>query len=122
MAAIFVVSSLSDPGTPPGGISYGTMHVLEYAVLGALMLRALARATWAGVTVSTTLLAFLLSVAYAATDELHQSFVPGRAAELLDLASDAAGAAAAAAMTWAWGIIRPNSPAGRPPHAPHPPR
>ena len=56
-------------------------HVCEYAILGALLLRALGRAE----------LAVAAGVAYAATDELHQHFVPGRHAALRDVAIDAAG-------------------------------
>jgi VanZ family protein len=56
-------------------------HVTEYAILGALLLRALrheAPAVAAG-------------IAYAATDELHQHFVRGRHASPLDVAIDAVG-------------------------------
>jgi VanZ family protein len=55
-------------------------HLSEYAILGALLARALPRlaALWAG-------------IAYAVTDELHQHFVPGRHAALLDVAIDATG-------------------------------
>jgi VanZ family protein len=38
------------------------------------------------------LLAFLIASGYAATDELHQSFVEGRHASVLDWAIDSAGA------------------------------
>jgi VanZ family protein len=55
-------------------------HLSEYAILGALLARALPglAALWAG-------------IAYAVTDELHQHFVPGRHAALLDVAIDATG-------------------------------
>lgn len=106
MAVIFMGSSLSDPGTPPGGLSYGAVHVTEYAILGALVLRARARASWRGVTLAAAVWAFALSTAYGLSDEWHQSFVPGREPQLLDLAADAAGAAAAAGVVWAWSIIR----------------
>jgi VanZ family protein len=56
-------------------------HTLEYAILGALLLRALGRETPA----------FLAGVAYAATDELHQHFVHGRHASPVDVAIDAVG-------------------------------
>jgi VanZ family protein len=57
-------------------------HAAEYALLAALLLRALAR-PW---------LAFLVALAYAASDELHQHFVRGRAGTPRDVAVDAVGA------------------------------
>jgi VanZ family protein len=44
------------------------------------------------------LLSFLFCALYAATDEIHQMFVPGRAAGLADVAIDSAGAAAGAVL------------------------
>jgi len=58
-------------------------HATEYAILAALLWRALGR----------ELLALLLAVAYAATDEVHQLFVSGRHGSPLDVAIDGAGAA-----------------------------
>jgi len=61
-------------------------HVLEYAVLAWLVQRALGggrRAWWASLW---------WAAAYAATDEWHQSFVPGRTARVTDVVIDAAGA------------------------------
>jgi len=50
----------------------------------------------------TALLAWVLAVAYAVTDELHQSYVPGRAASALDVfLFDSLGAAAALLLTYA---------------------
>ena len=60
-------------------------HVCEFAVLGALLLRAVGNAPS---------LAFALGVAYAASDELHQHFVPGRTGSPVDVAIDAVGVAA----------------------------
>ena len=56
-------------------------HATEYAVLGALLLRALGRG----------LPAFAAGVLYAASDELHQHFVPGRRASPIDLGIDTLG-------------------------------
>jgi VanZ family protein len=58
-------------------------HLTEYAILGALLLRALQR----------ELPAFGVAVAYAVTDEVHQHFVAGRHASPVDVAIDAAGIA-----------------------------
>jgi VanZ family protein len=56
-------------------------HATEYAVLGFLLLRALAR----------EVPAFLTGVAYAITDEVHQAFVPGRHGAVYDVVIDAVG-------------------------------
>jgi VanZ family protein len=58
-------------------------HLSEYAILGALLLRALDRA----------LPAFLAAVAYAVSDEIHQHFVAGRSASPVDVLVDAVGIA-----------------------------
>jgi VanZ family protein len=58
-------------------------HMTEYAILGALLLRAVAR-PWP---------AFALAVLYAATDEFHQTFVAGRHGSPVDVCIDAVGAA-----------------------------
>jgi VanZ family protein len=64
-------------------------HITEYAVLFLL-------SQWAtyGTTSSTNLRAWfpaLLSVAYACSDEFHQSFVPGRSAQFSDVLVDSTG-------------------------------
>jgi len=56
-------------------------HALEFAVLGALLLRASGRA-WVAVG---------LGALYAVTDELHQHFVHGRIGSPVDWAIDTAG-------------------------------
>ncbi len=56
-------------------------HVTEYAILAALLERALERATPA----------LALGVAYAASDELHQHFVRGRHASPVDIVIDSVG-------------------------------
>jgi len=76
------------------------VHALEYALLGALICRAVvawrgrragARATPTQPLVSVAI-AVALSLAYALSDEFHQSFVPGRASEARDLLLDTIGA------------------------------
>ena len=69
------------------------VHFGEYALLCFLWWRLLRTGMPAG---RAALLACLVSIAYAATDEFHQSFVDGRDGSPVDWAIDAAGAAAAA--------------------------
>lgn len=66
-------------------------HVTEYAILAVLTCRALDDGTRTRGTVAAT--AFALCAAYAALDELHQSFVPSRVGSPLDVALDAGGVA-----------------------------
>lgn len=56
-------------------------HIGEYAIFFYLLRRA-------GLTVKQ---AFIVGVAYALSDEWHQSFVPGRTAKLTDVGIDTMG-------------------------------
>jgi VanZ family protein len=69
------------------------LHFGEYALLCVLWWRVFAHGMPPRRAV---LLAFLVASAYAATDELHQSFVEGRHGTPVDWAIDTAGAAVAA--------------------------
>jgi VanZ family protein len=68
-----------------------TAHMTEYAVLGFLLTGALTGRRFHTYK-TTAVLAFCLAVLYAATDEIHQYFVPGRACRIYDVGFDAAGA------------------------------
>jgi VanZ family protein len=100
MAAIFYASSLPDLSALPGGISDKVGHFLGYALLGALLLRALSGAHVRGATPAVACRAFLLSVVYGVSDEGHQHFVHGRTAAFDDLLADTSGAAFAIAVCW----------------------
>jgi VanZ family protein len=91
MAAIFFLSSverLPGAGTIPDWLSHG----VAYGAGAVLIARALA-ADGASVTLPVAVLATLLATLYGVTDEYHQSFVPGRTAEVADVVKDGAGAA-----------------------------
>jgi VanZ family protein len=86
-AVIFAFSSVPSLGTELGTwdlVLRKLAHAAEYAVLGALLVRAMRR----------PLPAFAVAVLYAISDEVHQTFVPGREGAVLDVLVDAAGAAA----------------------------
>lgn len=93
MAAIFALSSI--PGSRvPGRWGY-LPHFAEYAVLGLLAFLSLRRRSR---VVRPFAVAILLASLYAASDELHQSFVPGRTPDVLDWAVDSLGAVAGAGV------------------------
>jgi VanZ family protein len=69
-------------------------HVTEYAILAALLLRAV-RYRWSAVRKSfwkPAMLALGVAMIYAATDEFHQSFFPSRTATAHDVMIDIVGA------------------------------
>ncbi len=85
-AVIFTFSSIPSLNTGLGTwdlLLRKAAHMTEYAILGALLLRALGR----------ELPALVAGVAYAVTDEIHQHFVEGRHASPLDVALDSVGVA-----------------------------
>ena len=85
-AVIFAFSAVPDLGTGLGTwdlVLRKIAHAAEFAVLGALLLRA----------VRQELPALALGISYAVTDEIHQRFVPGRVGSPLDVAIDSAGVA-----------------------------
>jgi VanZ family protein len=91
-AVIFAFSSVPSLGTDLGAwdtILRKLAHVAEYAILGALLGRAVRRP---GV-------ALALGVLYAVSDEVHQVFVEGRHGSPLDVLIDTAGIVAGL-LTW----------------------
>jgi VanZ family protein len=77
-------------------------HLVEYAVLAVLLWYALWKPAWKDPrpwswTVARR--ALLLVALYAATDELHQTFVPSRQGAVSDVAVDTCGGAAGLLMT-----------------------
>jgi VanZ family protein len=108
MAALFFLSSqpvLPGSSLTPDWVQHGT----AYAGLALVTLRATAGGQWAGVGAGPVLTAWLIAAAYGVSDELHQSLVPDRMADVRDVIADAAGAALGLGAAWAWGIIRRSS-------------
>jgi VanZ family protein len=73
-------------------------HLTEYAILAALLWRALrdsALKLW-----EPAAIALFIAGSYAALDEFHQSFVPSRTASMVDVMIDCCGALAAVAICW----------------------
>jgi VanZ family protein len=84
-------------------------HLSEYGVLGLMLWRAL-RHTRLGASGKTSwktaVAALVLSVAYAATDEFHQSFVPTRTPSVRDVMIDASGSLLSLSIICIWTTCR----------------
>ena len=73
-------------------------HFLAYLVLGILFAQAFEKNGMA--LGRAALWAFALSALYAASDEFHQLFIPGRSGEIRDVLIDSAGAATGLVCYW----------------------
>ncbi len=98
MLAIFGLSSVPGKDIPrigPEGLDK-IAHAAEYGILGFLLVRAFVMSgASAGILninlAGTIILSIIIAAAYAALDEWHQGFVPGREMDIFDLAADFAG-------------------------------
>jgi VanZ family protein len=90
-ALIFGLSSVSDLGTGLGIwdlVLRKIAHMTEYAILAALLVRALRQPGWA----------VALGIAYSISDEVHQSFISGRHGSPVDVVIDAIGVVVGAVL------------------------
>jgi VanZ family protein len=95
MVVIFILSAQSGGGNHPWWdvILRKLGHVTGYALLTALWWWALR-----GVTARPLLIAVCIALAYACTDEFHQTFVSGRTGTPVDVGIDAIGMTIAALL------------------------
>ena len=106
MAFIFYLSSQPEPPLP-ASVTDKQAHASGYALLAVLVARAAAGGLGRRVRLGAAAIAVVVTIAYGVSDEYHQSFVPGRDADIHDVYADAAGALAGTIACWAWGIIGP---------------
>lgn len=74
-------------------------HLTEYFILGLLLFRAFWGGSKEGRVTRWAALAVLVVVLYAASDEFHQWFVPGRTASPMDVGIDTVGGILAQGVT-----------------------
>jgi len=86
-------------------------HVFEYLVLGILLLSGFYSGTG---PMRGCIAAFLCGLAYAASDEAHQIFIPGRTASPVDVGIDSVGVLAGIGACFWWYARHRHSPRGAP--------
>lgn len=110
LVLIFLVSDRPKAEIPDYGawdlLVKKSSHFVAYAIVALLARRAF------GSSPLATPLALLLTFLYAVSDEYHQTFVPGRHGNWIDVLIDTAGGLAA--LTAAWWLRR--RPQGSPRH------
>jgi VanZ family protein len=91
-ATIFSLSHMSRPPGASLGPDY-VLHFLEYGIFALTVVWGLTAGLQRELTLSGAALAWLGVTLYAATDEFHQRFIPGRFASVSDFVADSTGAA-----------------------------
>ena len=103
-AVLFFLSSRPSVGVPlPNGLDK-LAHLVAYLVLGLLLARAVSRLGL------PPLSAIAIGWVYGFLDELHQSFVPGRHAEVGDWIADALGVVLGVAIYFSTPRLRDGHP------------
>ena len=113
MAAIFLLSALPGALLAEFGLRAGivdALHVPLYAGLALVTLLSLEGLIWLRIGIATA-----VCLAFALSDEWHQSFVPGRHFSIGDLGSDALGTALGVSLCEVWRVVRPVGPGGASP-------
>lgn len=101
---IFTLSArskvISGPDIPSGD---QILHVIQYFILGFLMVRAFFSLQRPRSKVVLFIISLSISVLFAFSDEFHQFFVSGRTASLTDVMADGVGASIGTAVYWCLG-------------------
>jgi hypothetical protein len=111
-AVLFWLSAQPGAAFEPAGTRVADIPGRNFFVHGALyfVLGGLAWFwAWAGLRISrchALAVAVGLAVLYGVSDEWHQSFVPGRSPDALDVLADGLGAAVAGTVLWFVGGLR----------------
>ena len=120
---IFTVSSIHKLPTDPTGTGFvdKIAHFLEYFILGFFMAHAFYNMSNKKHSFWRYFIAAFLGVAYAASDEWHQSFVPGRHMDVGDFIADSFGVIIAqfvyeynrTKLQWFFSLLKPRPISGR---------
>jgi VanZ family protein len=106
--AMVIASHLPGVKPPDLGIDWQDklFHAVSYAVYGLLLRRAIGSMTSNRIRVLTV----CIGIAWALSDEWHQSFIPGRMAEWGDVIADAIGVSVSLALpSSSWVLSAPSA-------------
>ena len=110
MALIWLLSGQSDVPAAEY-VSDKLLHVVGYGVFGLLCLRA-CHGGLGKLRRGPALAAILFGVGYAAVDEMHQAWVPGRFSSLGDWGADVVGVGLAVLLVAALGAVTRGNSSG----------
>lgn len=93
MSLIFYFSSISYPPQPMKGVKEAPIieHIIEFAILGILLIPGFRSLKFWNFHKNAFIFALIFGILYGISDEVHQHFVPGRCAELIDVIANSVG-------------------------------
>jgi VanZ family protein len=99
---ILIVSSIPDLKTPQLGFEYQDKlyHFIEYSIFSVLLFFALLNSQRDFLRKNVLLISLLIGASFGILDELHQKFIPGRQADVLDFTADFVGVALIQICFW----------------------
>ena len=98
---IFILSASPSIAPPPGFVLEDKIyHFIEYGIFSYLLFLAFYYSRSEFLKKHFIVLSCIVGMAYGLSDEIHQSFVPGRSCEFLDFVADCLGVALVQMGIW----------------------
>ena len=99
---ILIFSSIPDLSPPQLGFEYQDKfyHFIEYSIFSVLLFFALLNSQRDFLRKNVLLISLLIGASFGILDELHQKFIPGRQADILDFTADFVGVALIQICFW----------------------
>ena len=101
---ILIVSSIPDLSPPQLGFEYQDKlyHFIEYSIFSVLLFFALLNSQRDFLRKNVLQISLLIGASFGTLDELHQKFIPGRQADVLDFTADFVGVALIQICFWVY--------------------
>jgi VanZ family protein len=101
---ILIVSSIPDLTPPELGFKFQDKlyHFLEYGIFSVLLFFSLLNSPKDFLRKNVLLISLFIGASFAILDEIHQRFIPGRSADILDFAADFLGVALIQLVFWVY--------------------
>ena len=99
---ILIASSIPDLKTPQLGFENQDKlyHFIEYSIFSVLLFFTLLNSGKTFLRKNVLLISLLIGASFGILDELHQKFIPGRQADILDFTADFVGVALIQVCFW----------------------
>jgi VanZ family protein len=99
---IFLVSAIPSLSPARFGLVLEdkVLHFIEFSILSFLLFLAFSTSGNAFIKKHIFILSSIVGIVYAISDEIHQSFVPGRSCEFLDFVADSLGIVLVQIVLW----------------------